>query len=119
MRSSCAVAVMPAKNSLEFWQQVTNAFIFYILYKMFYSEEMAGSLLPKDDNGRMNFVVSEPSRMLCSALYQIRKAFEILKTDNKISLALNDEFSNVIAEVQCLMGSCTVYQLDKTNGTHI
>ena len=83
---------------------------------MFYSEEMAGSLLPKDDNGRMNFVVSEPSRMLCSALYQIRKAFEILKTDNEISLALDNEFSNVIGEVQCLVGSCTVYHLEQSNG---
>ena len=89
---------------------------------MFYSEakEKAGNLLPKDDNGRMNFVVSEPSRMLYSALYQIKKAFEILKTDNEISLvALDNEFSNVITEVERLVGSCTVYQLDKTNGTHI
>ena len=111
---------MPAKYPCEILQQVTNSFIFNILYKMFYSEakEKAGNLLPKDDNGRMNFVVSEPSRMLCSALYQIRKAFEIVKNDG-VSRALNDEFSNVIAEVQCLMGSCTVYQLDKTNGTHI
>ena len=81
MSSSCAVAVMPAKYPCEILQQVTNSFIFNILYKMFYSEEMAGSLLPKDDNGRMNFVVSEPSRMLCSALYQIRKAFEIVKNE--------------------------------------
>ena len=112
---------MPAKYPCEILQQVTNSFIFNILYKMFYSEakEKAGNLLPKDDNGRMNFVVSEPSRMLCSALYQIRKAFEIVKNDGELSLALDNEFSNVIGEVQCLVGSCTVYQLDKTNGTHI
>lgn len=85
---------------------------------MFNSEakEKAGNLLPKDDNGRMHFTVSEPTSMLFSSLLQIKKAFEILKTDNKISLALDNEFSNVITEVQSLSASCIVYSLEQGNG---